>query len=82
MKKQGAPPLSKDEKIQLDMLKTEYTKLLEKKKTLKMKDSDQSSDSDSDGNKKKKKGGDASSTDSEDEEYLDEVNDNFSPVKH
>lgn len=42
------------------------------------------SDSDSDGSpKKNKKNRDMSSSDSEnDEEYLDEVNDQFSPVKH
>lgn len=80
-KKEGAAPLSKEERIELDHLRSELQRLKEKKAQIKQKQGEESG-SDSEEVAKKKKGGDGSSTDSENEEYMDTVNDNLSPINH
>lgn len=81
IKKQGAAPLSKEERIDLDHLRSELQRLKEKRTQMKQKQGgDESSDSEQE--QKKKKQNDESSEDSENEEYMDTVNDNLSPMTH
>lgn len=77
-KNKGAVALSAHDKRQLEELKEEYGRLNEKKKTIVAKEEGSGSDSDDRGKK-----GDGSSSDSEgeEEEYLDVVNDPYSPDK-
>lgn len=81
VKHKGAAPLSATQKKQLEDLRAEYKVLEEKKRALEAKEGD-GSGSDSDAGHKKKKGGSSSDSENDDEEYLDVVNDPYSPDQH
>jgi hypothetical protein len=76
----GTPPLTKEEKSELNLLRDEVEKLRTKAKQIKSKSIGKKPD-DSDSGKKRAEGD--SSEDSEgDEEYLDEINEPLSPLKN
>lgn len=77
--KVGAHPLTKDERIELDSLRLEHQKLLERIKQKPDMKNENSDDEDDEENEKKSHG---SSSDSEcDDEYLDVMNEPMSPLK-
>ena len=75
-KSSGGVTLSINEKRELDNLKQEYKNLNDKKKAIGARED--GSDEDSDG--RKRDGGSSSESEGEEEEYLDVVNDQFSPA--
>lgn len=70
--KQGAPPLTKDQRIELDNLREEHTKLKEKKAQQKQQELDNQSESEDEAPKKKYDDSDGSDG-SYGDEYGDEV---------
>lgn len=78
--KQGAPPLTKDERIELDNLREEHAKLKEKKALQKQQELEKQSESEGEEDQPKKKHDSDSSEGSYGDEYGDEVVDDLRPV--